>query len=229
MAFNRKLLCRVTPGEVSRDQAVIDYFYDDPDTPIDTIMSIGFFDKAGDLFYYGDNRKTYQRINIRAARGVPFDPPDVPARFQAVVSDVRIISAPDKARAYKVTVGFGRDTTWQINATPLPFNTLRWHSYFVKYEGLVRFRSNGTAPSPSVALIPSKYKYEDSDFCMATLLSSVTSSYIPEAGDAILGAYTEPSPVPGYEWQIRFTQVTPTSAKDLRAYVKVMGSVCEFI
>jgi len=228
MAFNRKLLCRVTPGEVSRDQAVIDYFYDDPDTPIDKIMSINFFNAAGDLFYYGDNRKTYQRINIRAARGEPFDPPDVPARFQAVVSDVRILSAPGEARVYKVTVAFGKDTTWQINSTPLPFHTLRWHSYFVKYEGLVRFRSNGTAPFPSVATIPTKYQYNDSDFCMATLLSSANPIYIPEPGDALRGAYTEPSPTPA-AWQIRFTQTYPTSSKDLRAYVKVMGSVCEFI
>lgn len=230
MPFNRKLLCRVTPGEVGRDQAVINYFYDDPGSTIDEIMSINFFNSAGDLFYYGDNRKTYQRINIRAARGTPFDPPDVPGKYQAVVSDVRIISPPGAARVYKVTVAYGMDTTYQLDTTAAGgFLTQAWHSYFVKYEGIIRFDSTGLAGAPTVAPILSKYKHETSDFCVATLLSSSNNIYRPDPGDALLGAYTEPSMVPGFAWQIRFTQVLPTSSKSLRAYVKVMGTFCEFI
>ena len=239
MPFNRKLLCRVTPGEVSRDQAVINYFYDDPDSTIDEIMSINFFNSAGDLFYYGDNHKTYQRINIRAQRGAPFDPPDVPAKYQVVVSDVKVTSPPGEARKYKVSVAFGTDTTWQLSTTTGNFINKAWHSYFVKYEGIIRFDSTGV-PGPPAAptLIPvaSKYKYDQSDFCFATLLSSETSSYIPEPGDAILGAYTKTPTFPNLgPWEIKLTQVgltagqPPTSGKKLRGYFKVMGTFCEFI
>ena len=237
MAFNRKLLCRVTPGEVGRDQAVINYFYDDPKTTIDEIMSSGFFDSAGDLFYYEDNPKTYQRINIRAARGVGFTPPDVPAKYQAVVSDVKVISPPGEARQYKVTVSFGADTSWQIDATLAGgFLNKLWHSYFVKYEGIVRFDSTGLPPippnpeEPTVIPIPSRYKLHQSDFCLINLLSSSNAIYTPEPGDAILGAWVEASSFPLIgPWQIRLTQVYPTSSKSLRAYVKVMGTFCEFI
>lgn len=235
--FNRKLLSRVTPGEIGRDQAVINYFYDDPNVTIDEVMSIGFFDSAGDLFYYEDNQKTYQRINIRAQRGAPFNPPEVPAKYQAVVSDVKVISPPDQARQYKVTVAFGADTTWQLNATTDPSYTDKaWHSYFVKYEGIIRFDSTGQAGppvAPTVIPVASKYKRGDNDFVIATLLASETGFNTPTPGDAILAAYTEQ---PGVgPWEIRLIQAgltagqPPTSGLKIRGYFKVMGSFCEFI
>ena len=232
MPYVSKLLSRLTPGEIGRDQAVIDYFYDDPTTEIDTIMSIGFFNKAGYLFYNPQNEKTYQRIHIRAARGSPFPQPGKPARFQAVVSDVFVTSPPNQTPTeYKVTVAFGMDTSEQIDATTAggAFLDKAWHCFFVKYQGIVRFKSDGSYPAPTSLDIPSRYKYSSSDFCTATLLTTGSSPGLPAIGDNIVAAYTEPSPVPGINWTVRFLQTGPTSGNNLRAWVTVRSPIVQFV
>jgi len=219
MPYVPKLLSRLTPGEIGRDQAVIDYFYDDETTSIDEIMSIGFFNQAGYLFYNPNNVKTYQRIHIRAARGSPFSPPEPPARFQAVVSDVSIISSPGATPAqYKVTVAFGLDTSEQVDSTPGggAFLDKAWHCFFTKYQGIVRFVSDG---APSFMKIPSRYQYSSRDFCTATLVQTGNTPGTPTAGDNIVSAYTTQAGASPNPWAVGLVQTGPTSGNTLLAWV----------
>jgi hypothetical protein len=236
MSYVPKLLSRLTPGEIGRDQAVIDYFYNDPETEIDKIMSIGFFDKAGYLFYNPANEKTYQRIHIRAARGSPFAHPGRPARFQAVISDVAVTSpAGATPITYKVSVSFGQDTSEQIDSTPGggAFLNKAWHCFFTKYEGIVRFVSNGSVGNETRLHIPSRYPLGANDFVTATLIGGKfgPGSIIPTAGDNIVSAYLDlPSPtIPGIPWEVALVQTGPTSNQTLRAWVTVRSPICKFI
>jgi len=233
MPYVSKLLTRITPGEVGRNQAVIDYFYYDPETTIEEMLSKGFFDKAGYLFYKeGANRnRTYERIHLWAKRGTGIDP-SIPDRYSCLVSDVTVTSPPGATPTeFEVTVSLGPETTPQVDTTlaPLP-GPIAWQHYFIKYQGLVRFNSFGTAGvgNETYFYIPSKYLYENSDFVTCNLIGTSPGQPAPFPGDNIIGAYCEPGPSPEFPYKVVLFQTLPTSNTGQRMWLTIRGTNCQF-
>lgn len=230
MAYIPSRLARITPGEVSPDQAVIDYFYYAPNVPIKTIMSKGFFDGAGYLFYNSNNSRTYQRISIYALKGNLGDPSC--ERYSAVVSDVTPTSGPSQIppNKFEVTVSLGADTSYSYDDTVVPPPIIEsWHNFFIKYQGIVRYTSNYLPGTPAFIDIPSQYAYGASDFSTAVLLSAPGNPNQPVAGDAIVASYVEPGPSTAFPLRVRLINPSNGGGFNQRAWVTIYSATCKFL
>ena len=227
MPYSPSQLSRLTPGEIGRDQAVIDYFYYGPDVTIQEVMSKGFFDKAGYLFFNNGNPKTWERISILAQRGYGTSP-KTPERYSAVVSDVTVTSSVNEnPTEFEVTLSLGPDTSYSVDDN-VPAPVLPWHNFFIKYQGICRYTSFATPGTPVIIDVPSNYTYSGNDFCTAVLFSDPGNPNQPAAGDAIVAAYVEAGPTPGFPLRVRLITPSAANGHNQRAWVTVMSSTCKF-
>lgn len=229
MPYVPKLLSRITSGEIGRDQAVIDYFYYDPSITIEEVMSPGFFDGAGYLFYKAFNAQTYQRISIVAQVGSPNVNPGFPHKYQAVVSDVEVISAAGEPPSkFKVTASLGSETYQQVDDPGIsPPSGPSWHSFFIKYRGIVRMQFNLPL---SVAIMPSDYAYDVNDFSTAILMDDQGNQHPPEAADAIITSYMSAGPSNDFPLQLNVrTHGGTNPGFSQRVFVTVYSQICKFV
>ncbi len=226
MPYVSSQLSRVTPGEIGRNQAVIDYFYYGPDVTIQEVMSKGFFDKAGYLFYTGKNHRTWERITILAQRGYG-TAPHIPEKYSAVVSDVTVVpTVNQKPTEFEVTIALGPDTSFTTDDTNPP-PVIPWFNFFIKYQGICRYLSNYTPVSPAVIDIVSNYSYDGSDFSTAILFSDKDNPNQPTPGDAIVASYVEPGVATSL--RLRLIPAGVTSGFNQRAWVTIYSTQCKFI
>jgi len=231
MAYNPTLLTRLTSGEVGRDQAVIDYFYYDPQTSMQTMMTKGFFDGAGYLFYNSGNPKTWHRISILARRGYGTNP-ERPERFSAVVSDVTVTSpAGQPPTSFEVTLALGDDTSYQVDDTAPITPAPDWHNYFIKYRGICRYTSNHTPTVPTIIEIPSNYAWDPSDFSTAILLANhnpPVGNPNPVPGDAIVASFVEPGATIAKPLRVRLIPAGVAGGYNQRVWITIYSSICKY-
>jgi len=135
-------LSRLTAGEVSKDQAIIDYFYYDTELNFKDVMTPGFFDKLSKKFKVGSrisfyclgnnfnppNSTTLKRLDVIVAALTPYTPPRNYER-------VKLLSAPG---------------TWQTNDLSLDV----WESYSCTFRGLVSWITPPLPnPNPGINVI----------------------------------------------------------------------------
>jgi len=130
-------LSRLTSGEISPDQAVIDYFYNDPAVWIGWMAIQGFFDQLSQKFSVGS------RIRLR---GLVSNPDQFPNdRVATVTYKVTGLEAIPYKPYQKVTV-LSEDEAYTYSTADAP--NLFWEHYacVYKYRGLVRYQSKAQSP-----------------------------------------------------------------------------------
>jgi len=235
MSYISARLARITPGEIGPDQAVIDYFYYAPEVTIAEIMSKGFFDAAGYLFYTDKTPWTYQRIHIYAQRGygTPVSS-EIPVKYSAIVSDVVAVGGPEQnPTAFEVTLALGPDTSYQHDDTlPPPQPPVAWQNLFIKYQGILRYNSNTAPGTDKIINIPSNYEYSPNDFAVTNLLArdgATPALPNPVAGDAVVASYVQAGTNPGYPIRLRLILAGSGSGSVQRVWVTIYSSICQFV
>jgi len=173
MEADIKNLSRVTAGEISFDQAKIDYFYHDPELNFKDVMAPGFFDKLSDKF------TMYSHITVYCLGNNPAStPPLAPSlkRFEIVV--VSIIPF-DPTLTYSRVVVLPAANTWMSNA---PLNDT-WTSQFIKWQGFVEWITPPLPnPNPGLNLVHLDTTLIDLDNTDAVLFNQ------PQPGDEATAA-----------------------------------------
>ncbi len=161
-------LSRLTAGEISKNQAIIDYFYYDQSLNFADVMKPGFFNKLSKKFKVGSKISVYCLGNNT--------PPIMPSlkRFDILVGDLVPFSPP---RPYELVYVFPLGDSLASN---LPGQ--RWDVNQILFQGLVHWSTPGLPnPTPGInkVLIPD-----------AVLPLNITNTILfnqPDPGDEIGG------------------------------------------
>ena len=216
MPYKSNLLSRITPGEIGRDQAVVNYYYYDPSTYVEEAFKLGFFDGAG------KELQRYSNISLFMKSGTI--PSAAPKRYGCTISDIRPydVNIPEHL---KVSVCPDQHTSMIIN-TGTGVEGHAYISFFIKYSGLIRWEASGGAiDNINIGNVLS-YPLTISDICIGHR-TGVTGTDVRNVfvTTSVLTATTlqfiwfpAPAPLPVY----------PPVGENCQAYINITGVSSEY-
>ena len=178
-------LSRITPGEISSDQAVIDYFYDDSSIWIGDIVQVGtgehFFDRLSGKFQIGS------KIRIRAQRAKAthpdYDPDIVTVTYK--VSGMQEYNPPRSYKLVSILPTVDVNVIFSLTSTEI----IAYDDIFYKHRGLISYSTTPTAAASgyddfALGNVGHPVKFSLTDFCRASFhtLDSSGGAYIATHG-----------------------------------------------
>jgi len=142
MQANISKLSRLTSGEISPDQAVVDYFYYDKKLNFKDLMAPGFFDKISGKFQVGTRMSVYCLGDDRPATGLP---PSL-NRFDVVVGYISDFSPPRSYKQVTLLPGVG---TWRTQLSPAVPGLDPWAAWVPVFQGFINWTTPAVVPPGS--------------------------------------------------------------------------------
>jgi len=131
-------LSRITPGEISPDQAVIDYFYNDPTIWLGWMVTQGFFDKLSRKFQLGS------RIRLH---GLAHNPDQFVSDEQVTLTYkvTGFTNLPHNPPYQEITI-LAEDEDFVLADADSPNAFWNHNSCVYKFRGIVRYTTKAQAP-----------------------------------------------------------------------------------
>jgi len=172
--FQDNLFVQMTPGEVSQDQAVRNFFYYDPDEFVNHGLAANYWSPAGESLEVGSLITMRGILGKQTAVPLPH-----PHTLTQVVFQVwkKEKNPPGHRDKYRIYVNIGPDTSY-INTNPLTnplvATDLNMEHTICKYRGFVMYQPFALGPTPNKWLInigASRFHLSKGDFCWGQLVT----------------------------------------------------------
>jgi len=174
MLFKDELFVQMTPGEVSRDQAVRNFFYNDETMYVNDGLAANFWSPAWESLDVGSLIRVRGIIGVQGTTPLPHPHTHSIVTFQVWKKELNPPGYRDK---YRIWVNIGPNTSY-VNSLPTggalgDASDLTMQNAVCKYRGFVMYKplSNATPANWEIDIGASRFHIATTDYCWGKLIS----------------------------------------------------------